>query len=111
MKTYTIKGENNLPESELEIEVEVSSESFSKHRNIALKKLSETISVPGFRQGHVPENIVIQKVGEPYLLEEAAYSAIEKNLPEIKILRQSSSTFEKLAQSGRSGKEEESTVS
>ena len=72
-----------MPESELELEVEIPHETLAKHRAVALKKISATVSIPGFRPGHVPENLLIQKVGELQILEEAAYAAIEEVLPEI----------------------------
>ena len=83
MSSYKIVSEKNLPESEVALEVEISEGSLSLHRAEELKKLSETASIPGFRIGHVPENIVVQKIGEPAILKEAAYSAIEEALPEI----------------------------
>jgi len=83
MKPYTIIGEKNLPESELEIEAEISYETLTKHRAAAVKKISGTVSVAGFRVGHVPENILVQKVGELAILEEAAHNAVEKTLSEI----------------------------
>ena len=83
MKPYTIVGEKNLPESELAIEEEINYETVAKHRAAALKKISATISVQGFRVGHVPEHIVVQKIGELAILEEAAYASIEENLVAI----------------------------
>lgn len=80
---YRITGEKNLPDSELEIEAEISYEALTEHRKTVLKKISAEISVPGFRVGRVPENIVVQKVGDLHILEEAAYTAIEEALPLI----------------------------
>ena len=81
--THKIAHEKNLPESELEIGVEISYEILAPHRKSALKKIGEKVTVPGFRVGHVPENIIIQKVGEFAILEEAAYATIEETLPKI----------------------------
>ncbi|KKU66922.1 MAG: Trigger factor [Parcubacteria group bacterium GW2011_GWA2_47_16] len=83
MKPYTLIGEKNLPESELEIEVEISYETLATHRAAAIKKIAPSVSVAGFRIGHVPENILVQKVGEMAILEEAAHNAVEKTLSEI----------------------------
>ncbi|MCR4311309.1 MAG: trigger factor family protein, partial [Candidatus Taylorbacteria bacterium] len=83
MKTYTLTGEKQLPESELQIDAEISYETVAKHRVAALKKLGEHANVPGFRVGHVPEHILLEKVGELSILEEAGYNAIEETLPEI----------------------------
>lgn len=83
MKTYTLSDEKTLPESELEIDAEISYETLAAHRAMAIKKISEKANVPGFRVGHVPEKILVEKIGELAILEEAAYGAIEEALPEI----------------------------
>lgn len=80
---YKITHEKTLPESELEIGVEMPYETLVPRRKAALKKIGEKITVPGFRTGHVPENILVQKVGEFSILEEAAYATIEEELPKI----------------------------
>lgn len=38
----------------------------------AIRHLSQAVKIDGFRQGHVPENVLVQKVGEMKILEEAA---------------------------------------
>ncbi len=83
MKTYTITSEKKLPESQLEIAVEVAYDILAKHRVSALKKISSNVSIPGFRVGHVPEHIVVQKFGELAVLEEAAQGTIGDALSEI----------------------------
>ncbi len=83
MSNYKIVAEKTLPESELELEVEISHETLAPYRKEALKKIGDKVSIPGFRIGHVPENILVQKVGELSVIEEIAYFAIEKFLPEI----------------------------
>jgi len=49
----------------------------------AITALSKEIKVDGFREGHVPENILIQKVGEMALLTEMAERALSKAYPEM----------------------------
>ncbi|MES2088292.1 MAG: trigger factor [Patescibacteria group bacterium] len=83
MSNYKITDEKNLPESELELSIEVPHETLAHHRTKAIKKLASKISVDGFRAGHVPEHILIQKIGEPAILEEAAYDSIESVFPTI----------------------------
>ncbi len=61
--TITIAGE--LPFEEME-----------KHREKAVKKLSEHISIDGFRKGHVPEDMLIKHVGDMAILEEAARDTV-----------------------------------
>lgn len=70
-------------ETEVEILCEVSAEMFAKERPLAVKKVSEEISLPGFRKGHVPENMIIQKFGEALILEEMANLALDRAYPEI----------------------------
>ena len=81
--THKIISEKSLPESELEISAEISYETLAKHRASAIKKISEKANIPGFRVGHAPENIVVQKYGELAILEEAAYDGIDEALYEI----------------------------
>ncbi len=83
MSSHTITHTKNLPESELEIGVEISYETLLPHRNAALKKLGTRANVAGFRVGHVPEKILVEKVGELHLLEEAAFAAIEEIVPKL----------------------------
>ncbi len=45
--------------------------------------LSLSIEVDGFRKGHIPENIVIQKVGESRILEEATDILLKEHFPKI----------------------------
>lgn len=68
--TVTIEGE--LPYAELE-----------KHRNAALAALGADISVDGFRKGHVPEAVLIQKIGDMALLSEMAERALADVYPQI----------------------------
>lgn len=72
-----------LPESMVEITCEISAERFEKERAIALKKVGEEISLPGFRKGHVPESMIIQNFGEALILEEMANLAMDRAYSEI----------------------------
>lgn len=72
-----------LSESSVEITCEVSAESFDKERPAALKKIGEEVSLPGFRKGHVPENMIAQKFGDAFLLEEMANLAMDHAYSEI----------------------------
>jgi trigger factor len=56
---------------------------FKQYRGKALKKLSEMVSVDGFRKGHIPEDILIKKVGEISVLEEMASLAFQTLYPTI----------------------------
>ena len=72
-----------LPESLVKITCEISADAFEKERPIALKKVGEEISMPGFRKGHVPENMIAQKFGDAFILEEMANLAMDRAYSEI----------------------------
>ncbi|KND48017.1 MAG: trigger factor [Parcubacteria bacterium C7867-006] len=72
-----------LPERELEIIGTITAEKMSLMREKAIKRLRETVEIPGFRKGNAPENLIAQKVGEGSLLEEAAEIALNEEYPNI----------------------------
>ena len=74
---------NNISESEVEIICEIPVEVFEKNRATAIKKISENVSLPGFRKGHAPESMVVKNYGEALILEEMANIAIDHAYPEI----------------------------
>ncbi len=79
MKT-TLK---NISETEIEISCEISTDSFEKERPLALKKIGDEVTLPGFRKGHIPEAMLVQKFGDALILEEMANIAIDRAFPEI----------------------------
>jgi trigger factor len=82
-KTYTNIKINNLPLREVEIEGEITLETMLEMRNKSLAKIKETAEADGFRKGNVPENIIVQKVGEVQILEDAAEMALNLAYPDI----------------------------
>ena len=72
---YNVKVKR-LPKSEVEIEAIIPSVELEKAHKKALRKFSETIDVPGFRKGSVPEKMVLEKLGNQVVLQEAAELAI-----------------------------------
>ncbi len=80
---YKITKETKLPQSAIEFEVEISKEAIESKKSHAVKHLSEHISIPGFRKGKVPENMVIKHVGEMTVLEESAEEVIKEIYPKI----------------------------
>lgn len=73
----------NLSEAEIEITCEVHAEEFEEERPHALRRIGAEVSLPGFRKGHVPDNVLMQKFGEAFILEEMANLAMERAYPEI----------------------------
>ncbi|MGB8815862.1 MAG: trigger factor [Minisyncoccia bacterium] len=82
-KIFTIKSKKNLPDCEVEMIAEISAENIASYKDRAFKHLSEKITLPGFRQGHAPEKIIKDKVGELAILEEAVHIAIDDGLVEL----------------------------
>ena len=82
-KIYHTKSVNKLENSEIEFEGEIKSEHLKSYRNKALEEMKKEAEVPGFRKGHVPESMLIGKVGELSILEEGAYKAIREALPHL----------------------------
>ncbi|MBI4691926.1 MAG: hypothetical protein HY773_00565 [Candidatus Terrybacteria bacterium] len=72
-----------LPGSEVEITGEILAGDFESYREQVIKKLSQEIKVDGFRPGSVPEKILIEKVGEPVILEKMAIFALQGEYPKI----------------------------
>jgi trigger factor len=60
-----------LPDSRVRLEVEVPAESVEKELNKTATELARDMKIPGFRKGHVPPQVVVQRVGREQLLGEA----------------------------------------
>ena len=72
-----------LPKSMVEIEGEISADDFERHYKDALEELNEKSTIPGFRSGHIPENILTEKIGGESILEHAAEHALQEEYPKI----------------------------
>lgn len=72
-----------LKNSEIEIESEISAEEFGRYFKSALKKYKDNYEMPGFRKGGVPEDKVLEKVGEDTILNAAAETALKEVWPKI----------------------------
>lgn len=73
---FTITEVKKLPESLVSISGEISAELLSTERAHVLKKIQSETALPGFRKGHVPEHILIEKMGAMNILQDAAESAL-----------------------------------
>lgn len=72
-----------LGDTEVEISAEIPAETFDSYRAFAVKHLAAEVSIDGFRKGHIPEAVLIQKVGEGVVLHEMAEAALRDAYPEI----------------------------
>jgi trigger factor len=82
-KIYKIKDTKKLPDCEVEITAEISSDDLESYKTKALKKIQEVAEMPGFRKGKVPEAMLKEKVGELGILEDAGELAINDCAIEI----------------------------
>jgi trigger factor len=84
MAKYTIKKAEDLKkESAKRIDLEIDTEEIKKHSDKALKSLSGTVDIAGFRKGHVPEKVILERLGEAGILEEAINSWVKEAIAEI----------------------------
>lgn len=72
MKTEVERLEKN----EVVLNVEIPAEDFAGAIEGATKKVASKIAIPGFRKGKVPKEIVEQRVGKDYIVEEAVRDSI-----------------------------------
>lgn len=72
-----------LEKSLVEIKGEIDATELESFRAKALEKLGEGFELDGFRKGHVPTNILEQKLPEMAVLEEMAQMALSKNYGKI----------------------------
>jgi len=72
-----------LPKSEVELECSVPAEELEKARPKAVRKFSDSLDIPGFRKGNIPEKIILERVGEKAVLEEAAEIVLSEHYPKI----------------------------
>ena len=80
---YKIKATNKLPHSEVEITVEMPASVLDEYRKKAITALGKEAELDGFRKGKVPEKVLIAKIGEGRVLEEAAELALQDVTPNI----------------------------
>ncbi len=83
MKYFTITKKETLPGSMVSIEGELSAESLAAQRSKALEKFQQLFTIDGFRKGHIPEKMLVEKVGELGITEEEGGLALEKAYADI----------------------------
>ncbi len=72
-----------LPKSEIEITGEIPAADFDKFVAQSVKNLAQNMEIPGFRRGHVPEKIALEKAGEDDVLHEEAELALQNEYTKI----------------------------
>lgn len=79
---YDIKI-NKLPKSEVEIIVSLPSDLLEKAKTKAIKSLGDNLEIDGFRKGHIPEKVIIERAGDAMILDESADIVIKEHFPRI----------------------------
>lgn len=72
-----------LDNSEIEIEASLPWEDVEAHRKAVVERYSENLKLDGFRKGRIPENIVIQNIGEHNIISDMAEKALQNAYPII----------------------------
>ncbi|PIZ71744.1 trigger factor [Candidatus Peregrinibacteria bacterium CG_4_10_14_0_2_um_filter_43_11] len=67
-----------LPKSEMELTITVSYGTYQKHEKKALEELNKSVKVDGFRSGHIPEEVVRERVNPEAIIS----AALDHVLPE-----------------------------
>tara|TARA_Y100000589_G_scaffold187460_1_gene177471 strand:- start:726 stop:2150 length:1425 start_codon:yes stop_codon:yes gene_type:complete len=68
-----------LPQSRIAIELEIPASSCKSHLDETISKISKTATIPGFRSGKIPKQILIQRIGITQLYASALEKIIEKS--------------------------------
>lgn len=68
---------------ETEVHVEIPAEEVALFRDAAIKSLGTQIKIDGFRDGKIPEKVLIDRLGEIAVIEEAGQLALEKHYGDI----------------------------
>ncbi|OGZ72100.1 MAG: trigger factor [Candidatus Staskawiczbacteria bacterium RIFCSPLOWO2_01_FULL_38_12b] len=66
-----------LDKSQIEIQFELTAQEFAKYFDQAVLHLKEHVKMDGFRKGHVPANMVEEKIGKENILMEAGDLAVK----------------------------------
>jgi trigger factor len=67
----------------VEVEVSLLADFLVSARKKAVEMFSNSLDIAGFRKGHVPENMVIEKIGEDRILEEATDILLKEHFHKI----------------------------
>jgi FKBP-type peptidyl-prolyl cis-trans isomerase (trigger factor) len=83
MAEYKIKKTNTDKDCEITLEIEVKSDALNKLKDEAVKRIGESVKIDGFRPGNIPAKVIIDKVGEYSIYEEATRMFIDTNFVTI----------------------------
>ncbi len=78
-KDSLIVQTKSLPKSRLAIELEIPASSCKSQVDATINQISKTATIPGFRSGKIPKQILIQRIGLTQLYASALEKIIEKS--------------------------------
>lgn len=78
-----IINQKKLPQAEIELEIEVPVLEWDEFLDQAARELSKDLKIKGFRPGHMPRDIVKQKIDRTKILERGAELAVRKSYVRI----------------------------
>jgi trigger factor len=79
---FELTNKEVLDTQEALLTLEVDEGAVAKAKQKAARDIARQIDIPGFRKGKAPYNIVVQRVGEETILQEAADELLEEIYPE-----------------------------
>jgi FKBP-type peptidyl-prolyl cis-trans isomerase (trigger factor) len=82
-KLFKIKNVDIKTPCEATVEVEITHAAIEQSKAKALIRLNEQVKIDGFRPGHVPEKVLIEKIGEYAVTEEACRTFIDESFGDI----------------------------
>ena len=68
-----------LPKSQIALTVEISAEEWGKYASQAIRRLAQNVTLPGFRKGHVPEEMLLAELGEAAIFKETLDIALPQS--------------------------------
>ncbi len=75
-RRYVKSSVAKINETRVKIDIEVTFEELAPYLATAFKAIGATISIPGFRKGHVPNAMIEKRVGRAAILDEAVNSGL-----------------------------------
>ena len=74
--------QEEIADGEAVLKLEIDDQRLEKHIDIASKRISQQVNIPGFRKGKAPKSILINHLGREYLVEESLRSLVPEAVDE-----------------------------
>jgi trigger factor len=74
--------QENLPHSQVGLEIEVPAAEVKSYYEKSIQELVKNANIPGFRKGKVPRQIILQRFGATHVKAMAAEKVMQETLPE-----------------------------